>query len=211
VSGEALLGDRVRLFRGAIAADRAAALFAELLRETPWLVVRYENAGRPVELPRWTVNYGERSYDYSGLVFAPLPWTPRLVELKALAERLAGVEFNALIVQLYRDGRDGVNWHADDSPGVGEDPTIASLSLGATRRFLLRPKRSQADPLELALGAGDVVIMRGDLQHTHVHKVPREPDVLAPRINLTFRAITGPAPQPATPHSSRRARWPAGE
>jgi alkylated DNA repair dioxygenase AlkB len=208
VTGESLLGGRIWLHRGAFDEARAAAVFAALLRDTPWLAVRYENAGRPIELPRLTVNYGERSYDYSGLTFAPLPWTPLLAELKAHAERVAAQGFNALIVQLYRDGNDGVNWHSDDNPSVGEDPTIASLSFGATRRFLVRPKRGEGPALDLTLNSGDVLVMRGDLQHTHVHKVPREPQVTAPRINLTFRGISGPVVQATAEHSSRRVRWP---
>ena len=70
-------------------------------------------------LPRLTANYGERSYDYAGLVFEPQPWTELLHELKVAAEREGGVVFNAAIIQLYRDGADRVNWHADDSPLVG--------------------------------------------------------------------------------------------
>ena len=202
-----LLDDRVRVARGFLAPERAAALFAELLRATPWLAVRYENAGAPVDLPRLTVNYGERSYDYSGLVFTPLPWTPLLAELRAQVEPPAQASFNALIVQLYRDGRDGVSWHADDSPGLGVDPVIASLSFGATRRFEVRARGEQAACVALELHAGDLVIMRGDLQHTHQHRVPREPDVSAPRINLTFRTLAGPAPQPAVAHTSRVVRW----
>jgi len=56
--------------------------------------------------------------------------------------------------------------------------------------------------------AGDLVIMRGDMQHTHQHRVPREPQVTAPRINLTFRTLTGPAPRPEVAHTSRVVRWP---
>jgi alkylated DNA repair dioxygenase AlkB len=207
---ERLLDDRIRLIRGFFRPARAAEIFAALLRETPWLAVRYENEGRPVELPRLTVNYGERSYDYSGLVFAPLPWTPLLAELRGMAEAQAEARFNALIVQLYRDGADGVSWHSDDSAGVGDNPVIASLSFGATRRFEVRRKGSREVCLALELHAGDLLVMRGDLQHTHQHRVPREPEVTAPRINLTFRAIVGPAPQPTVAHSSRVIRWGAG-
>ncbi|HEY0133237.1 MAG TPA: alpha-ketoglutarate-dependent dioxygenase AlkB [Nannocystis sp.] len=202
-----LLDDRVRLARGFVPPGRAPEVFDALLRDTPWLVVRYENAGTPVELPRLTVNYGERSYDYSGLVFTPLPWTPLLTQLREQVELHAQARFNALIVQLYRDGNDGVGWHADDSPGVGTDPTIASLSFGATRKFAVRRRDTRACVLELDLNAGDLLIMRGDLQHTHQHRVPREPAVTAPRVNLTFRTLTGPAPQPSVPHTSRVTRW----
>lgn len=206
-----LLDDRLRLARAYLPPERAAQIFATLSRETPWLAVRYENAGAPVELPRLTVNYGERSYDYSGLVFTPLPWTPLLTELRALAEDAAETRFNALIVQLYRDGHDGVNWHADDSPAMGTDPTIASLSFGATRRFAIRDRQTRTPRLDLELHSGDLVIMRGDLQHTHQHRVPREPQVTAPRINLTFRTLSGPAPQPTVEHTTRVVPWPGAD
>lgn len=205
-----LLEGRLLLLREAVPPAEAAETFTALLRETPWLAVRYENAGRPVELPRLTVNYGERSYDYAGLRFEPRPWTPRLAGLKARAEAWAQAQFNALIVQLYRDGRDGVNWHADDNPAVGVDPTIVSLSFGTSRRFLVRPRGSQEVCLDLELHAGDAVIMRGDMQHAFQHRVPPEPAVTAPRINLTFRAVNGPPAQEVVPHSSREVRWPEG-
>ncbi|MEZ4449820.1 MAG: alpha-ketoglutarate-dependent dioxygenase AlkB [Nannocystaceae bacterium] len=197
---ESLLDGRLRLYRGHFAAD-AAGHAEGLRRETRWLEVSYDNQGRAARLPRWTANYGERSYDYSGLVFAPEPWTPRLAALKAEAERLAGVAFNAAIVQLYRDGRDGVGWHADESPAVGRDPVIASLSFGAARRFQLRPKGEIAHSIELLLEPGDLLIMGGDLQHTHLHRVPREGSAVGPRINVTFRAIVGERASDAVPHA----------
>lgn len=142
----------------------------------------------------------------AALVFDPVPSTPLMRRLLADAEALAGVGFNAAIVQLYRDGRDRVRWHADDSPAVGRDPVIASLSFGAARRFLVKPIGAAVPCLDLRLHAGDALVMRGDLQHTHLHCVPREPDVQAPRINLTFRAIVGERPQGPVPHAMRPAR-----
>lgn len=207
---ETFLDDRLRLHRGFFAPDEAAALFDRLARETSWLEVRYENGGREWTLPRLTANYGERSYDYAGLAFTPFPWTPLLSSLRARVEALAGAAFNALIVQVYRDGEDGVNWHADSNPAGGAEPVIASLSFGATRRFLLRPVTQREVELELRLAAGDVLVMRGDLQRTHLHKVPREPDPVGPRINLTFRALDGEAPalRAPLPHAMRVVPWP---
>lgn len=199
------LQGRLVLHREHFPAARAAELYARLERETRWLQVTYDNGGRAARLPRLTANYGERSYDYGGLVFAPEPWTALLQELRAEAERLAATGFNALILQLYRDGRDGVRWHADDSPAVGRDPVIASLSFGAPRKFQVRRRGESSAALELTLRAGDVLVMRGDLQHSHQHRVPREPTVSAPRINLTFRAIVGARPVEAVPHTMTAA------
>jgi alkylated DNA repair dioxygenase AlkB len=209
---ESLLDDRVRLYRGFFPPDEAASLFQRLAHETSWLEVHYENPGRPHTLPRLTANYGERSYDYAGLVFTPFPWTPLLESIRAPMEVLAESPFNALIVQVYRDGEDGVNWHADSHPAGGPEPVIASLSFGATRRFLLRRVKQAEVDVELRVASGDVVVMRGDLQRTHLHKVPREAEPVGPRINLTFRRLDDatPALKPPLPHTTRRVPWPFG-
>jgi alkylated DNA repair dioxygenase AlkB len=207
---EAFLDDRVRLYRGFFAPAEADELFARLAHETTWLEVGYANGGRECNLPRLTANYGERSYDYAGLAFTPLPFTPLLDALRARLEPVAGVAFNALIVQVYRDGDDSVNWHADSHPGGGPEPIIVSLSLGATRRFQLRRPGQSALALALALGPGDLVVMRGDLQRTHVHRVPREAEPVGPRINLTFRRLdeTSPPLKARVAHVNRAVPWP---
>lgn len=207
---ESLLDDRVRLYRSFFSPDEAAELFHRLAHETSWLEVRFDNQGREAFLPRLTANYGERSYDYAGLAFTPFPWTPLLGALRTRMVALAGADFNALIVQVYRDGDDGVNWHADSNPAGGPEPVIASLSFGATRRFQLRPVKQKEVEHELTLAAGDVLVMRGDLQRTHVHKVPREEASTGPRINLTFRRLDGDLPplKPPVVHSTRVVPWP---
>jgi alkylated DNA repair dioxygenase AlkB len=185
---ESYLDDRVRIYRSYFDASFSDAAFIRLENETRWLTRSYDNDGHVVHLPRLTANYGERSYDYSGLTFVPEPWTPFLSQLKQVAEDLAGQTFNALILQLYRDGNDRVNWHSDDDSGVGINPVIVSMSFGETRAFWLRHKTDHDDRTKLELHCGDVLIMQGDLQHTYVHKVPKEKDK-GPRINLTFRLI----------------------
>lgn len=207
---EAHLDDRVRVYRGFFAAEEARELFARLARETQWLAVEYENHGRRAQLPRLTANYGERSYDYAGLAFDPYPWTPLLASLRDRMAAVAGVPFNAVIVQVYRDGEDGVNWHSDSHPGGGPEPVIASLSFGATRRFQVRPMKQKDVELELRLADGDVLVMRGDLQRTHLHKVPKEDEPTGPRINLTFRRLTGDAGplKERVPHLARPVPWP---
>lgn len=199
---------RVVLSRAHFEADEAAAIFQALVRDTAWLEVSYGNAGKRVALPRLTANYGERSYDYGGLAFTPVPWTPLLERLRGEAETLAGVTFNAAIVQRYRNGRDRVRWHADDSPAVGRNPVIVSMSFGATRRFLVKPIGAAAPCLALALAGGDLLVMRGDLQHTHLHCVPREPTIVEPRVNVTFRAIVADRPAEHAAHHMQRTSAP---
>ncbi len=120
-------------------ADR---LLAALQGEIAWRQEVATIMGRKVPIPRLTAWHGEAGYVYSGIAMEPAPWTPALMELKACAERHAGQGFNSALLNLYRDGRDSVAWHADNEPGLGRDPVIASLSLGAVRRFHLKHRRS---------------------------------------------------------------------
>ena len=187
-----LLDDRLLLHKGYFSPEQSLALFLQLRQETRWLQAGYlNNDGRTTFLPRLTANYGEESYDYSGLSFDPKPWSLRLSSLKELAEQEAKTSFNALIVQLYRDGADVVHWHADDSPRVGPNPSIVSMSFGAARTFEVKHKERSDERLSLLLEDGDLLVMQGDLQHLYLHRVRKEPQPSA-RINLTFRNISHP-------------------
>jgi alkylated DNA repair dioxygenase AlkB len=109
-------------------------------------------------------------------------------------ERAAESTFNSVLGNLYRDGRDSMGFHADNEKELGRDPVIASLSLGATRRFQLRhAKRKDVAGLDLALASGSLLIMRGATQHHFRHGVPKEKAPTGERINLTFRRILGAA------------------
>ena len=102
---------------------------------------------------------------------------------------LTATQFNSVLVNFYRDGNDKVDWHADDEKALGVDPVIASVSLGASRKFRMRRKdRSQA-PIDIILGSGDVLVMRGSTQRLWEHEVPRSKRISQPRVNLTFRVI----------------------
>lgn len=166
-------------------ADR---LLAALQGEIAWRQEVATIMGRKVPIPRLTAWHGEAGYVYSGIAMAPAPWTPALVDLKACAEHHAGQGFNSALLNFYRDGRDSVAWHADNEPGLGRDPVIASLSLGAVRRFHLKHRRS-GERLSLDLGHGSCLVMAGATQHHWLHQVPKTARPVGPRINLTFRRM----------------------
>jgi alkylated DNA repair dioxygenase AlkB len=102
---------------------------------------------------------------------------------------VAGVTFNSVLLNFYRNGRDAMGWHSDDEPELGMNPVIASVNLGATRRFMLRYKTDHQFKYELELQHGSLLIMRGALQHFWQHQVPKTNRPLPSRINLTFRVI----------------------
>lgn len=185
------------LIRNWLAPDIASDSFHRLQEETAWEQSTIFIAGRPVKIPRLNAWYGEPDahYRYSGRTFAPLPWTPLLRELRDGIQQTyndtqpqQAVHFNSALLNLYRDGADSVAWHADDEPELGPSPQIASLSLGASRRFLLKPRKG-GDRLELTLEHGSLLFMLGDLQRFWLHAVPKTRREVGPRISLTFRHV----------------------
>jgi len=179
----------VRLHEHALGAADAARLFEQLMAVTEW---RHEIAtvmGRRVPIPRLTAWHGVAGYVYSGIRMIPAPWNPPLLEIKALAEACAGQAFNSVLLNLYRDGRDSVSWHADNEPGLGRNPVIASVSLGAVRRFQMK-HRQRDERLALDLPSGSCLVMAGATQHHWLHQVPKTGRPVGPRINLTFRTMS---------------------
>jgi len=175
-----------------ISLKEADALFSCLLER---LALKQESifvAGKTVLQPRLMLWMGDSDavYRYSGRTFVPATWDDRVIELRCRVERAAQGRFNSVLINLYRDGQDSMGYHADDEPELGPQPTIASVSLGATRRFLFKPRRKRsAPPREFALTHGSLLILRGSTQEHFVHGVPKEPKVSSPRLNLTFRYV----------------------
>lgn len=154
-------------------------------------------AGREVVSPRLVSWHGDphASYRYSGRTFRPNPWTPELLAIKARVDAAVGVGFNSVLANYYRDGHDSMGEHADNERELGPAPDnvlIASVSLGARRRFLLRDRRSRA-VREFALGDGSLLVMGGTTQRHFRHRVPRTTEPVGPRLNLTFRVVVVPA------------------
>ncbi|EKO3972783.1 alpha-ketoglutarate-dependent dioxygenase AlkB [Vibrio fluvialis] len=164
--------------------------FSVLTQELDWQQEAITLFGKSVLQPRLQAWYGDKAYTYSGLTMPPKAWTPMLVDLKQRCELLAGQAFNSVLANLYRDGQDSMGWHQDNEPELGQQPVIASLSLGETRRFVLRHLHSK-EKFELPLSHGSLLIMAGNTQHFWQHCVPKTVRTLEPRINLTFRLIHG--------------------
>lgn len=162
--------------------------------EVPWRQDQITLWGRTHPLPRLTCWMGDPgcSYTYSGVINAITAWTPQVNELRRLVEQQVGMRFNSLLLNLYRDGRDKLDWHADDEPELDPAAPIASLSLGARRSFRLRPNRGDrrpADTLSLELGQGDLLVMDPPTQVHWQHQVPQRLRLRDTRLNLTFRSI----------------------
>ena len=188
------IGPEVALLRNWLDPAVASILFDTLHATLPWQVHRVRMFGREFDSPRRSCWIGDpdAAYRYSGVRHEPHPWPAVLLPIRERLTRETGVAFNSVLANLYRDGRDCMGWHSDDEPELGERPVIASLSLGATRRFLLRHRRDPSRRHALDLPHGSLLLMQGDTQAHWRHALPRTARPVAPRINLTFRRI-GPA------------------
>ena len=185
----------VRYAQAWLAGDEADRLFSRLRDEIPWERHRLRMFGREVDAPRLSCWIGDpgATYVYSRSRFEARPWTPSLATLRERVTMACGARFNSVLANLYRDERDAMGWHSDDEPELGAQPVIASVSLGAERRFRFRRKAAAgarpSAPLGLTLSHGSLLCMAGDTQRLYQHDLPRRAGACAARINLTFRLI----------------------
>jgi alkylated DNA repair dioxygenase AlkB len=188
-----LPGAALSLWSPWLDAAEADHLLATLTATIPWEIHRIRIYGREVDSPRLSCWIGDpdATYVYSRTRFDPHPWTPALSALRLRVQEACGARFNSVLANLYRDGHDSMGWHSDDERELGAQPVIASLSLGAVRRFRLKSRRGQesARPYVIELGHGSLLRMGGDTQQHYVHDLPRTSAAVGPRLNLTFRLI----------------------
>ena len=124
--------------------DFAKNLFLELYTQTSWIQEPIKIFGKEMMQPRLTHLFGERSYSYSNIKMNPAPFPKSLHQLKNKLENSTKSTFNVCLANLYRDGQDSMGWHSDDEKELGENPVIASISLGAERMFHLQHKTKKS-------------------------------------------------------------------
>jgi alkylated DNA repair dioxygenase AlkB len=180
---------------------------AELSEKIAWQQGEITLFGKKVLEPRLSAWYGDagKTYTYSGKHQTPLAWVEPLIAIKNSIENTPiAVEtgaktgdsspalkhaYNSVLCNFYRDGQDSMGFHADNERELGQNPTIASVNFGESRRFQFRRRDNPAIKYELLLTHGSLLIMTGAMQHHWLHAVPKEPKKNQPRINLTFRLI----------------------
>lgn len=145
----------------------------------------FSHTNKPV--PRLLDHYGhEYSYYHSHHPEKEIPiW---LHDVKNNVEHLCGQEFNGILLNFYPDQKSNISWHSDNEDCLGKNPTIVSLSLGETRTFCIRHKKS-LKTYSFDLLDNDLLIMGDQSQINYVHSVPAHPTKCKPRINITLRYI----------------------
>jgi alkylated DNA repair dioxygenase AlkB len=189
--------DGSTVYYGKILNDVASKKYLDLLlKKGDWKNDEAVIFGKYFITKRKVAWYGdeEYSYTYSNTRHDALLWTPELLELKKLTEELTGYTFNSCLLNLYHDGDEGMGWHSDDEKSLAKDSAIASLSLGAERKFMLRHKKTK-ETISLLLETGSLLLMKENTQANWLHSVPKTKKVKSPRINLTFRKMLNGQPR----------------
>ena len=170
---------------------RANELFEKLNNEIPWQQDDITVFGKTYSQPRLTALFGNegKPYAYSNIVMQPHPWNPLLQLIKDEIEEVSKANFTTVLLNLYRDGKDSNGWHADNEKELGQNPVIASLSLGAERSFHLRHNTIKEQKIKINLEHGSLLLMKGETQHFWKHQISKTAKPIGPRINLTFRII----------------------
>lgn len=169
----------------------AQSYLDSLMAEVSWRQDEIFMFGRWVKIPRLQNFMADPgiSYTYSRLKMVADDWHPAVCQIKELIEKHSGQHFNAALLNLYRDGNDSMGWHQDNEPELGTDPIVASVSLGAERRFLLRHKKLKDNLKEINLSSGSLLWMGSGVQQSWEHSLPKTKRCQSPRINITFRQI----------------------
>lgn len=185
-------GGEILFMKNFLSYNVAQDYFQKLNMSIHWKQEEIKYYGKIFPVPRKTAWYGYEGFDYtySGIKCHPEPWTKELLDLKIeIEKKLPDENFNSVLLNMYRDGNDKVSWHADNEKELGINPTIASLSIGETRRFDLKHKDNPELVYKFELSPGSLIVMRGALQHNYLHQIPQQKKITQPRINLTFRTI----------------------
>lgn len=180
----------VKYYERALPLREAAYYFDRLLNTIEWKNDEVVIFGRHFITKRQTAWYGDLDYlyTYSNSTKKALVWTKELYELKRIVQDVAGSTFNACLLNLYHNGEEGMGWHSDDESTLEKNGTIASLSLGAERKFTFRHRKTR-ETKSVILEDGSLLVMKGTTQTNWMHSLPKSKKIDHPRINLTFRTI----------------------
>ena len=172
---------------------QANTLLDEFIKKIDWSQNSISLFGKKHFLPRLEAWYGDvgLSYSYSGIKHKSTIWTSSLLSIRECIQNDFNLKFNSVLMNYYRTGIDSNGWHSDDEKELGENPIIASLSFGASRKFKFKHKSLKGDnsKLDIILNHGSLLLMLGSTQHFWKHCIPKTKERINPRINLTFRFV----------------------
>ncbi|MEX0290358.1 MAG: alpha-ketoglutarate-dependent dioxygenase AlkB [Flavobacteriaceae bacterium] len=181
----------IRYFPSFFTTEEADHYLRKFRTEVLWQQDDISLFGKNYPQPRLTALYGNngKPYSYSSITMQPRPFSEELLKIKKQLKGYSKAEFTTCLLNLYRNGSDSNGWHADNEKELGQNPEIASISLGHPRYFHLKHRSDASLKQKILLEHGSLLLMSGETQHHWLHQIPKTAKPIGPRINLTFRVI----------------------
>jgi alkylated DNA repair dioxygenase AlkB len=183
--------DGTVIYYGTIMPIKEANLYLHTFLDTiEWKNDEAVIFGKRIITKRKVAWYGDTtfSYTYSKTTKEALQWTPELLQLKKIIEEKTGETYNSCLLNLYHSGDEGMGWHSDGEKELKKNGAIASVSLGAERKFAFKHKETK-EVISQVLAHGSVLVMKDETQSHWLHRLPPTTRISTPRVNLTFRTI----------------------
>jgi len=183
--------DGIALYHEKVLTDeQIKPLYEELLNKINWENERVVMFGKEIITKRKVAFYSDPliAYTYSSKTKIGLPWKDPLIILKNIVESLTKQTYNACLLNLYHNGEEAMGWHSDNEKEIIANSSIASLSIGASRKFSFKHKVTK-ETISIQLGNGSLLEMKGTIQSHWLHTLPKSKKITESRINLTFRQM----------------------
>ena len=170
--------------------EQINVFFEELINKIDWkneVVVMF---GNEITTKRKVAFYSDPNiqYRYSQRTKKGLEWISILLQIKSIVESYTQTQYNACLLNLYHNGNEAMGWHSDNEVEIMPNSSIASISLGAERKFSFKNKTTK-ETNTILLENGSLLEMKGELQNHWLHSLPKSTKIIMPRINLTFRQM----------------------
>jgi alkylated DNA repair dioxygenase AlkB len=181
---------KIRIEQVFFTSAESNALLESFITKLPWESMTIKMFGRDTKIPRLQCWIGDEGceYRYSGKQLNRQIWNQDLTMIRKKIFKELKIDFNSVLANYYRDGKDSMGWHSDDEKELGPNPTIASISFGSERDLVFRNKISKKT-LTIPQTNGCLILIDGETQKNWQHSIKKTQKIIGPRINLTFRNI----------------------
>lgn len=181
----------IEIYSGFIEKALADQIYENLLTNINWqneLTVKDSTDKRKIHRKMSYVADTPVMYNYTNLIVQGEIWNKDLILLRDLLINKINVPFNSVLLNMYEDGKDEIRWHSDKEDQLGENPVIACINLGATRKFWFLNKET-GEKTPYSVSNGDLLVMGENCQTNYLHAILKEKEVKEPRISLTYRVV----------------------
>ena len=184
-------GSFIKYFPGYLDANKADKILKILLNDIEWDDTSRHTYGKITKFNRKSAFYSfpGLKYPFSGRTFEGKSMTSAMHEIINDLKNNHNYDFNSILFNYYKDGRDTISWHTDNEKELGQDPVVGTLSLGQERPFYLRHHIDHSIKHDFLLGHGSIMVMEGKTQNFWEHSVPQRAKLNQPRLSLTLRKI----------------------